>query len=214
MRISDHKSYNNSLLNKGLNNPWKIFDVIKSVMLTPFYRIYFLLNRIQWNKSWRLYGKPIIHKARGSKIQIGKNFTARSWFGCNPVGIDHPCFLTTWRPESEIIIGDNVGISGAIICAFSKITVDDDVMIGANARILDTDFHPLSISQRRYGTEDVQSSPIQIGKNVLIGANSLILKGVTIGENAIIGAGSVVAQNISANCIAAGNPAKLIKELK
>jgi len=214
MRITDHTSSSNSLLKQALNSPWKFFDFLKSYFLTPYYRLYFLEKNIAWNKGWRLYGRPIIHKALGSHIQIGKNFTVRSWFSCNPVGIDHPCFLTTWHPDSEIIIGDNVGISGAIICAFSKIIIEDNIMIGANARILDTDFHPTEISTRRYGTENVKYAPVHIGKNVLIGANSIVLKGVSIGENAIIGAGSVVTKDIPANTISAGNPAKIIKDVK
>ena len=52
-----------------------------------------------------------------------------------------------------------------------------------------------------------------IGKNVWIGMNSLILKNVTIGDNSIIGAGSVVVKDVPKNTIAAGNPAKVIKDL-
>lgn len=49
---------------------------------------------------------------------------------------------------------------------------------------------------------------------MLIGARSIILKGVTIGHGAVIGAGSVVAKDIPANCIAAGNPCKVIKRME
>ena len=52
-----------------------------------------------------------------------------------------------------------------------------------------------------------------IEKNVWIGMNSVILKGVTIGDNSIIGAGSVVVKDVPKNTIAAGNPAKVIKDL-
>ena len=69
-------------------------------------------------------------------------------------------------------------------------------MIGANARIMDTDFHPIDPKTRRFGTQDVQTAPIVIGSNVLLGANSLVLKGVTIGDNVIIGAGSVIGGNV------------------
>lgn len=55
------------------------------------------------------------------------------------------------------------------------------------------------------------SEPIQIGKNVWIGANCVILPGVTIGQNSIIGAGSIVTKNIPPNVIAVGNPCKIIK---
>ena len=52
-----------------------------------------------------------------------------------------------------------------------------------------------------------------IGDDVLIGMNCLILKGVTIGDRSVIGAGSVVTQSIPADVIAAGNPAKVIKQI-
>ena len=55
--------------------------------------------------------------------------------------------------------------------------------------------------------------PIEIGENVFIGCNCLILKGSKIGDNTTIGAGSVVTGNIPQNCVAAGNPAKVIKKL-
>jgi acetyltransferase-like isoleucine patch superfamily enzyme len=51
----------------------------------------------------------------------------------------------------------------------------------------------------------------KIGNNCFIGINSIIMPGVTIGNEVIIGAGSVVTKNIPDNCIAAGNPAKIIK---
>ncbi|MBN2424641.1 MAG: hypothetical protein JXR46_00505 [Calditrichaceae bacterium] len=212
MRLTDQQSQVKPIV-RAIQSKWKLMDLVKSILFTPFYRLYFLVKNVKWQAGWRIYGKPVIHKTKGSKIVIGKNFTARSWFTCNPIGIDNPVFLTTWNPGAEIIIGDNVGVSGTVICSYQKITIGNNVMIGANARIFDTDFHPIDPGTRRYGTEDVQVSPVIIGDNVLIGSNSIVMKGVTIGENSIIGAGSIVVKDIPANCIAAGNPAKVIKEI-
>lgn len=53
-----------------------------------------------------------------------------------------------------------------------------------------------------------------IGKNVFIGCNALVLKGVHIGDNAVIGAGSVVTKDVPANCVAAGNPAVVVKHIE
>lgn len=58
------------------------------------------------------------------------------------------------------------------------------------------------------------NKPIVIEDDVLIGARSIVLKGVTIGARSVIGAGSVVVKDIPADCIAAGNPCKVIKYLK
>ena len=54
--------------------------------------------------------------------------------------------------------------------------------------------------------------PVHIGKNVWIGANSVILPGVTIGNNAVIAAGSIVTKDISEGVIVGGNPARFIKQ--
>lgn len=53
--------------------------------------------------------------------------------------------------------------------------------------------------------------PVTIGNNVWLGSRVMILKGVSIGDNSVIGASSVVTKPIPANCIAAGNPAKIIR---
>lgn len=58
--------------------------------------------------------------------------------------------------------------------------------------------------------ETVIYGPIKIGKNCFIGCRSVILPNVTIGDNTIIGAGSIVNNSIPANCVAAGNPCKVI----
>ena len=55
--------------------------------------------------------------------------------------------------------------------------------------------------------------PITVGNNVWFGGNVCVLGGVTIGDNVVIGAGSVVTKNIPSNCVAVGNPCKLIKTL-
>ena len=88
--------------------------------------------------------------------------------------------------------------------------------------ILDTDVHQLDyLARRGVRVSDkvddittVQSAPITIEDDVWIGANCQILKGVTIGARSIIGAGSVVTKSIPADCIAAGNPCRVIRTLK
>lgn len=59
----------------------------------------------------------------------------------------------------------------------------------------------------------LNTAPVTIGKNVWIGGGSIILPGVTIGDNTTIGAGSVVSKDIPANCLAVGNPCRVIRQL-
>ena len=94
----------------------------------------------------------------------------------------------------------------AKIRCYSTITIGHDVAISENVTIWDSDTHLI------VGKEDVMTQPITIGNHVWIGANVTILKGVTIGDGAIIAAGAVVTKNIAPNCLAAGIPAKIIKE--
>lgn len=114
------------------------------------------------------------------------------------------------------MIGNNVGISSSVIWAHNSITIGNHVNIGANVIVMDSDAHSLNYLDRRNISLDQQkkkNKPIVIDDDVLIGANSIILKGVHIGSLSVIGAGSVVTGNIPAHCVAAGNPAKVIKFL-
>ena len=80
--------------------------------------------------------------------------------------------------------------------------------------ILDSDAHSLNYLHRRINEEDQNNRidrGIVIGEDCLIGARCMILKGVHIGNRSIVGAGSVVTKNIPSDCIAAGNPAKVIR---
>lgn len=82
---------------------------------------------------------------------------------------------------------------------------------------MDSDAHSLSYIDRRESVQDMENRidrEIVIGDDVLIGANSIILKGVHIGARSVIGAGSVVTKDVPKDCIVAGNPAKAIKGLK
>lgn len=80
--------------------------------------------------------------------------------------------------------------------------------------ITDTDAHPMDYVARRSSNDGTKSAPVVIEDDVWVGAHCIILKGVTIGARSIIGAGRVVTKNIPADCVAAGNPCRVIKNLK
>ena len=112
-----------------------------------------------------------------------------------------------------IKIGNNVGISNTCLYAAEEIEIGDNVRIGGDTRIYDTDFHSLDAKERESKKETIKISPVRIKNNVFVGAHCLILKGVTIGENSIIAAGSVVTKDVPPNQIWGGNPAKCIREI-
>ncbi len=89
-----------------------------------------------------------------------------------------------------------------------RITIGDAVMFGPAVTIA-TVGHPINPHYREY----MYCDHVTIGNNCWIGANSVICPGVTIGDNTVIGAGSVVTRDIPANCVAAGNPCKVIREI-
>lgn len=144
-----------------------------------------------------------------AKVFIGNNFRFSSGSNFNQLSrnirgsiyVDNNAFLK---------IGDNVGISSSCIWSTKSIHIGNNVKIGADSLILDTDAHSLDYIERR--TDDKRiSAPICIEDDVFIGTRTIILKGVTIGARSIIGAGSVVTRSIPADCIAAGNPCKVIR---
>lgn len=91
-----------------------------------------------------------------------------------------------------------------------KITFGDDVLIGPDCTFV-TAVHPVDPARRLEGY--MMFKPISVGSNVWFGAGVLVCPGVTIGDNCVIGAGSVVVKDIPANCVAAGNPCKVIRKV-
>lgn len=175
------------------NSPWKLLNEAKMLVLKPYAVLYLqLIKGVQILDGFKMYGLPKVFRHNGSSITIGRRFESRNNWDSNPLGIDHPTIICTWRKGAEIIIGNDVGISGGSIVAAQKIEIGDGTLIGANTTIIDTDFHPVESSRRRYDKKAIKTKPVSIGKNVFIGMHCIILKGVTIPDNAIVPAGSVV----------------------
>jgi carbonic anhydrase/acetyltransferase-like protein (isoleucine patch superfamily) len=154
-------------------------------------------------------GFPVIRRYENSDIVIGDCCKFNSAKNSLPVGLQKRCTFVTLRKKSEIIIGNNSGGSGITLLAAIKIKIGNNVMIGAHSMIIDTDFHH-SDPNKRHDTTDIPAKPVIIEDNVFIGANCMILKGITIGENSIISANSVVINSIPKNSIAVGNPCKVV----
>lgn len=127
----------------------------------------------------------------GQNIIVNQPF--RCDFGCNiHVGENFFAnFNLTVLDEAEVRIGNNA-------------------FIGPNVSIY-TACHPLDAPTRNTFAE--WAEPVIIGDNVWIGGSVTILPGVTIGDNVVIGAGSVVCRDLPSDCVAAGNPAKVIKRI-
>lgn len=191
--------------------PWKAANELERLLLLPYARFYFALAGVQWQRGWRLYGLPIIQKQRQSEMTIGEHMELRSTVRSNPLGANHPCILTTRRPEARLVIGSHFGMTGGSVVCEESITIGDHVTVGCNTVITDTDFHPLDPERRRSDPLDGATRPVIIEDDVFIGMNVLILKGVRLGKGCVIGAGSVVTHDVPAGAVAAGNPAQVIR---
>ncbi len=198
-------------LKRLVERPFQAFYELRRVVSLPIYRLYFAIHGVAWSSGWRVYGRPLIQRHRGSTITIGDQAHLRSWFHSNPLGVSHRVVLATWSPDARIVIGSRAGMTGTTICAQAGVTIGDDVRIGANSTIADTDFHPIDKTARLTTKQDGVARAITIGDGVFIGMNVLILKGVSVGDGAVIGAGSVVTQDVAPGSTVGGNPARVIR---
>lgn len=172
-----------------------------------------LASGVKIGKNTNIFNRTGISIHRGAKVSIGENFRFVSGDNFNPLsgrkeGVIY-CAST-----GKIEIGDNSGASSACIWCVNNIKIGNHVKLGADVILLDNDAHNLNYLNRRDSAGDIAvSAPIEIGDDVLIGARTIVLKGVKIGARSIIGAGSVVAKDIPEDCIAAGNPCRVIKRI-
>lgn len=176
-----------------------------------FRAIYIYLKLFK--RNLKLNGFCVIFSFSNSHIKLGKGCINSSPTS-NMLGLWQRTIIIA-RHGGTVSIGDGFGISGSTIYSISSISIGRNVLIGANCKIIDNDFHPIDPLLRiQHKIQSIQRAPITIGNNCFIGMNSIILKGTIVGDNVVIGAGSVVHGTFPDNCIIAGNPAKIIKIIK
>ncbi len=127
--------------------------------------------------------------------------------------------LVSTIATTELVAGENGALEigegafinyGCSIAADLLVRIGPRCNIGTHVIIMDNDFHRLEPHRR---DEKPESRPIILEENVWLGGRVIVLNGVTIGKNSVIGAGSVVTRDIPANVVAAGVPARVIREL-
>lgn len=149
--------------------------------------------------------RQVLEQMLGS---IGTNVSIGDYFIC-----DYGC---------NIFLGNNVSIN--MRCTFvdcNKITIGNNVLIASNVQIY-TATHPVELLDRLTPNWQPESKeyfcrtyalPVTIGDGCWIGGGAIILPGISIGKGSVIGAGSVVVKDIPDNCVAVGNPCKVIKKI-
>lgn len=128
--------------------------------------------------------------------------------------------LTAWKvhghEKPRIVIGNHCTVrDNAHITAIESITIGDHLLTGTNIIITDNSHGLSSREQLELPPMErpfVSKGPVVIGNNVWLGNNVCVMSGVTIGDGAVIGANSVVTHDIPAYTVAAGIPARIIKQ--
>lgn len=195
-------------------------------------RIFHLLTKVlPESVRLRIHAKELSKKATlsGADQTFGENSAIALNWGSTPADVmleEHSelygSILSYNHGKVRLGKWAKVGMGTKINCV-NNIEIGDDTAIGDFVTIVDHNFHPVNPDDRRYMRHTPHNSrerqpmysvnaPIKIGTNVWIGEHARICKGVTIGDNAVVGACSIVTKDIPANCIAVGNPARVVKE--
>jgi acetyltransferase-like isoleucine patch superfamily enzyme len=194
------------IINKLLIKMNYIICSIKNNYVTFLEIIYLKFIGVEIGSNCQFRGWSSFLMVDDSTVKINKNCRFNSTTTSNRIGINHKCMISTLQKGAYLEIGSDSGFSGVSIGCFKKIIIGNNVRVGANVLITDSDWH----------LEDSRVSdpkPIYIGNNVWLGYGVVVMKGVTIGDNTIIGINSVVTKDIPSNVIAVGNPCKVIKTI-
>jgi len=202
-RINPHTMFIRGLIFLSRRTRWRLGGLWARQVLRSY--------GVEFGPGLRLGSAPVIRRHKTAVIRLGRNVSIVNELAENPAGISHRTALCAWLPGAELLIGDDVGMSGAILYAWKKISVGDRVFLGADAAIYDSDFHPLDPDARhRLEISSVGVAPVTIEPDVWIGARAMVLKGVTVGRAAVVGAGAVVTTDVPPGSIVGGVPAKVI----
>jgi len=170
-------------------------------------KLHLWLCGVRLGSRVRFYGRTKFVLSKSARVFIGDEVVFRSSRFSNLIGINRPCIVSVLGQDANLSIQAGAGFSGTVIGCFHEIQIHARVRCGANTLITDSDWH---LNDPRATTP----RPIVIEENVWLGVNVSVLKGVRIGRNSVIGANSVVTKDIPSNVIAAGNPCRVIKALQ
>lgn len=181
---------------------------------TPLPKLMMAVQKIRYGKKCEFYGLPVIIRTGNSEMVLGNGVVVKSSFLSNLIGLYQRSIIMA-RAGGKVVLEDDVRMSATTIYSRASIHIGKHTSIGANVKIFDHDFHPIDPDERlEHPNSGMKCKPIEIGENVFIGCNCIILKGSKIGNNCVIGAGSVVAGTFEDNCVIAGNPAQIVRRLE
>jgi len=173
-----------------------------------------IMNQRDARPRWyiRLLAPLYQHRARGSKIYHSARMDTppyrRFSLGRRSV-VESFCCIN--NAVGDVVIGDytRIGIHCTVI---GPVSIGNHVNLAQGITVTALN-HNFSDTSKRIDAQGVDTKPIVIGDDVWIGANAVILPGVTIGRHVVVAAGAVVTHDVPDNCVVGGVPAKLIKQI-
>lgn len=180
------------------------------------------------NTVKRLLGRPTCVVERGARLQNRANIlNAGAHSGLIHIGANSIVCgeLFVFAHGGKIHVGEWCYIGeGARIWSAASIIIHDRVLISHGVNVFDNLTHPLDGTDRHNQFRqiatvghplqiDLGERPVVIEEDAWIGAGAFVLRGVTIGKGSIVAAGAVVTKDVPAGCIAAGNPAEIIRKI-
>jgi acetyltransferase-like isoleucine patch superfamily enzyme len=123
--------------------------------------------------------------------------------------ISESAHIDCWGDSLKL--GEDVNIEPfVVIIGRESIEIGDGTLVAPHVTIVDGD-HNLTLPYSNIRSQGLKK-PVKIGRFCWVGANSIILKGVTLGDGCIVGAGSVVTKSFPEGSVIAGNPARLLRK--
>ncbi|QLC67473.1 acyltransferase [Flavobacterium sp. LPB0248] len=170
---------------------WKNTDRIGPDILGTYWRLFFK------SKMIKLCKKKFGHFADDADFRPGAYA-----IGCSQISIGR-----------RVVIRPGTMLHGETDTLKDSIVIEDDVLVGCGVHIYVENHRFIKLDLPIIDQGHTEARKVILKKGCWIGANVIILPGVTIGENSVVGAGSVVTKDVSAGVVVAGNPARIIKSI-
>ena len=175
---------------------------------------FLIMNQRDARPRWyiRLMTPLYQHRGRGSKIYHSVRMDnppyRRFSLGRHSV-VESFCCIN--NAVGDVVIGDHtrIGIHNTVI---GPVTIGSHVNLAQGITVTALN-HNYKETGKRIDQQGVSTNPVVIGDDVWIGANAVILPGVTLGNHCVIAAGAVVTKDVPPHSLVAGVPAKIIKTI-